>query len=260
MAPKAAPAKKVVAAAKPVAAPPKIASGSTRRLEIKDEKMAPAAQKIAAVPAAKAPATPAQIAEWAKVGIGPDGTTPLNPQAGAGAAKRKFEIVQTPHGEYRKGTITHRIYEFMNLPADKAMTLEQMRDQLVKEFPGNGVNPDGVMTTVRCQITRQPTERKFDLGRNAAGQYSVHIAGRDNSRVRSPEAQEKLDAKIAAKAEKAKAKLDAREAKVKAKTDAAALKAQAKLDAAKVAADKTVPGGPAVAVVGKLAPVATKKK
>lgn len=188
-------------------------------------------------------------------------------------AKRKFEVVQTPNGEYRKGTITHRIYEFMQLPEDQALTLEEMQAKLIAEFPENGKNPDGVMTTVRCQITRQPTERGFTLGRSKDGKYSVHIAGRDNSRVLSPEAAKKRDDKVKAKAEakalREKARTDKLDAKRVAKeaTEAAKIKAVAdkvaadKLIADKVAADQKAAGVPPSTVVGKVDPkkVATKK-
>lgn len=270
----------LAAPATPVAAP--APNRSRRILEIKDG-MAPTVAKVLppkfdAAAFAKLTDDQLRAAILAET-LTPDqllaATTKLGGVAPGTTAKRKFEVVQTANGEFRKGTLTSRIYDFMQLPADQAMTLEQMRDQLLVEFPEKAGNPDGVMTTVRCQITRQPAERNFVLGRNAAGQYSVHIVGRDNSRVLSPEAQEKRDAKAKAKTDRAAEKTVAREAKAKLKADAKATAAAAKeaarlaaVEAAKVAAAAVLAAQPKVAtaaaptaaVVGKLAPKATVKK
>jgi chemotaxis protein histidine kinase CheA len=171
-------------------------------------------------------------------------------QAPASAKVRKFPLVQTPHGEWRDGTVTFRVYQMQALPADKALTLAQMHEKLCAEFatgaPGAST-PDQLMITLRCQLQRQGPARGFTLGRGPDGKLSMHIEGYDRTRILSPEAkaekEAKAQAKAAAQAEKDKAKAaaqaerEAAKAKAKAEKEALEAKAKAEREALKAQAD-----------------------
>lgn len=154
--------------------------------------------------------------------------------------ERKFPLVQSPHGEWRDGTVTYRVYQMQALPANKALTLKEMHEKLCAEFAtgeAGASTPEQLLITLRCQLQRQGPARGFKLGRDAKGRLSMHIEGYDKTRVLSAEQlaekAKREAAKAEAKAEKEKAKAEAKAAKL---AEKAAAKAKADAEKAEAAA------------------------
>lgn len=160
------------------------------------------------------------------------------------SAQPKYDKVElktgTPFGSstitMRKGCEAHRIYEMLTLPLEKALTVDQMAQELKKAHPEKDLG--SLTTNVRVEIAafRGATRGGMHVGRNVQGQYNVNIKELNRGRVLTPEQQKIRDEK-AAKREVIKVE---RLAALKAKREAdKVVKAKAKEDAKKAEAAKT---------------------
>ncbi len=162
--------------------------------------------------------TPAQLEKAAAI-LQPDSAAAKGP---------KFEVISTPHGEFRKGTITHRIYELLTLPVAQAMTQPAIVAKLVEEFPETGEK--NFTSRVGFHISQFPIKYGATVGRNAAGLVTTNITGWDGTKVLTPEQIAKRDELLKSKADRAAKKAE------KLAAGAGAAEAKAKLKAEKEAA------------------------
>jgi hypothetical protein len=114
----------------------------------------------------------------------------------------KFETLETEHGHFRVGTIRHRIYEMLTLPKAKAMTKAEMLADLVSKFGDADHSAEQLNVTLGFSIWDfEKKLKKFTVGRDDAGRYSINIEGRSTARVGSADG-EKTEKPAKAKKER----------------------------------------------------------
>jgi membrane protein involved in colicin uptake len=217
----------------PVAAAPTVVTAADGKQRSADGKLVIAEESAEAKALREAKEKEAADTEAAKKAAAEKPAKPVTPKV---ELKCGNPLGSAPSQHVRQGSAVHRIYEYLTLPLEKAMTVEEMAKDLHSHMPTHPF--ESVLTNVRVEIAASKRKRGMWVGRDAQGRYNVNIKEQNRARVLTPEEQkakeEKQKAREAAKAERL-VKLQAdREAKKKAKEEAkeSAEKAKAEQKAA----------------------------
>lgn len=225
---------------KPNTPPPAVEEKKTaeRKLPPITEQTPEAAAAEAAAAVAAAAVEAAKVAAAAK---------PVKPTVPKAELKTGNPLGSGESQFVREGSAVHRVYQYLTLPLEKAMTVEEMAKDLHTHMPTHPF--ESVLTNVRVEIAVSKRKRGMDIGRDAKGRYNVNIpvTERSKARVLSPEQAAEKATKDAAREVAKKARLEAlskvRADKAAEKTAAAAAKeADAKKTPEQVAAELKAAG------------------
>lgn len=189
-----------------------------RKLEIKEPTMAEQAQEAA--DAAQAAQEQAEKVEAVK------------------PEKPKVEWIVTPNGtRIHPGSVMASQYEMFTLPLEKAMTLDEIVDELCKRHPRE--SRERHKFTVRRRSASFRAKYGIDIGIDEKGRINTNIQGRaKHARVEDPaKAEARAKAKAEREEQKAAEKAARQEARAKAKAEKEAEKAAAKAAAEAAKAD-----------------------